>query len=266
MVEYHDQDFDWNTHAERVKPICDKLLIQRSAGGSPESESWSAFYEAHKSFKFFKPKRYLPKAFPTLVELSNQPKLQHGKSLLEIGCGYGSAAFPIIAALEGLAFHGIDVSARAVKGFEDKVKEMGLNRHRASAAVCNVADCRLPVEDATYDYVLLCFTLSAIAPERHKWVMAEARRVLKTGGVLMFRDYGLYDFVQLRCTKRVGLYQYLKKDGVQCFFFPLEYLTCLASEAGFEIQSQKYCTVKNVNRKTGEELHRVFVNAEYIKT
>ena len=267
MVEYHDYDFDWYSHAARVKPLCEAVPIMSPADqqGSDESSTWDAFYTAHKTFKFFKPKRYLPKAFSTLVRLNKNPELQRSKSMLEIGCGYGSAAFPILATLKDISFSGVDVSERAVDGFKDKAAALDLEPDVIGAKVCNVAQERIPYEDASFDMVLLCFTLSAIAPERHKWVVQEACRLLAPGGVLLFRDYGLYDFVQLRCTQRLGLNHYIKSDGVQCYFFSLAYLSALLHDVGLTQQNQKYCTVRNVNRKTGEQLHRVFINAEYVK-
>ena len=96
--------------------------------------------------------------------------------------------------------------------------------------------------------------------------MAEAARVLKPGGQILFRDYGLYDLVQTRCKKRVGKRDYVKEDGLRCCFFSLEdVVTLMADAGGLRKVECGYCTVRNVNRKTKAAMDRVWVSGVFQK-
>lgn len=54
------------------------------------NSNWERFHKAHSSAKFFKERRYLPLAFPDLVD--GQPKLH----IVELGAGAGAAVMPIL--------------------------------------------------------------------------------------------------------------------------------------------------------------------------
>lgn len=48
--------------------------------------------------------------------------------------------------------------------------------------------------------------------------------VLKPGGLVLFRDYGLYDMTMLRFLphQRVGFREYMRSDGTLSYFFTLD--------------------------------------------
>lgn len=81
----------------------------------------------------------------------------------------------------------------------------------------------------------------------------------------MFRDYGLYDMVQSRCKVRLKERLYLKNDGVMVFFFSKEQTKEIFTTAGFEVLELKYATVRCQNRKTKQNMDRVFINATFRK-
>lgn len=94
------------------------------------------------------------------------------------------------------------------------------------AFVCDVAEVDIPTEeipDASIDIITLIFVLSAIPPEKHANVLRRLLRVLKPGGKILFRDYGLYDLTQMRFfakkTSKLSENLYKRGDGTLTFFF-----------------------------------------------
>lgn len=95
----------------------------------------------------------------------------------------------------------------------------------------------------------------------------ECFSVLKRGGMLFFRDYGLYDMTMLRFQpeKRVGFREYVRNDGTRSYFFSLDVLRDLFLGAGFIELELDYCCIKSVNRRKGKCMHRVWVHGKFQK-
>lgn len=139
--------------------------------------------------------------------------------------------------------------------------------------VCSTVDAearfnRIPAvitAGSSMDAVLMTFVLSALQPTDHLLAIKHALRQLKPGGVLCFRDYGLYDLAQVRAPpgSRLGQQLYVRGDGTLTYYFEINEVRTMLVEAGFEAGSIdiRYCTVENVNRKTGLVMKRVWVNA-----
>ncbi|KAJ0853457.1 putative tRNA(Thr) (cytosine(32)-N(3))-methyltransferase [Helianthus annuus] len=79
------------------------------------------------------------------------------------------------------------------------------------------------------------FTLSAVPLHRMSAVVAECFSVLKPGGLLFFRDYGLYDMTMLRfeADQKVGFREYKRSDDTRSYFFSLDIARDLFIGAGF---------------------------------
>ncbi|KAG5152167.1 hypothetical protein JHK84_028639 [Glycine max] len=95
-AQYFCKDFDWEDLRAEIEanPSFAYHLESSSSSSSapPESDvqAWKQFHLRHASGKFFKERRYLLKEFPEL--LSCPPN----SMLLEVGCGNGSTALPIL--------------------------------------------------------------------------------------------------------------------------------------------------------------------------
>ena len=48
----------------------------------------------------------------------------------------------------------------------------------------------------------MIFILSAIHPEKHKIAILNLKTVIRQGGILFFRDFGMYDIGQIKNHKR----------------------------------------------------------------
>lgn len=67
------------------------------------------------------------------------------------------------------------------------------------------------------DIVSLIFVLSAILPARIPSVLRKLIKVLRPGGLLLFRDYGVYDTAMIRFNPGSKLDDrlYVRQDGTR---------------------------------------------------
>lgn len=112
--EYHSKDFEWEElrneiendpslsyHLQQSTVIeseseseseCEASQSQQQQQDSDsdsdsDSVAWNNFHTTHSTAKFYKERRYLFKEFPDLASFS---------LFLEVGCGNGSTALPIL--------------------------------------------------------------------------------------------------------------------------------------------------------------------------
>lgn len=96
-------------------------------------------------------------------------------------------------------------------------------------------------------------------------VISKLHRMLKPNGRVLIRDYGLYDLSMIRSQKCLAPEHssYYREDGTLVTFFSIAQLQALFSL--FIAEETKYCTVKSVNRKTQQHLHRVWIHGQFRK-
>ncbi|XP_014447581.1 methyltransferase-like protein 8 isoform X2 [Tupaia chinensis] len=143
--------------------------------------------------------------------------------ILEVGCGAGNSVFPILNTLKNFPesfLYCCDFASGAV----ELVKSHSSYRAgQCSAFVHDVCDegSPYPFPDGILDVVLLVFVLSAIHPDRMQGVINRLSKLLRPGGMLLFRDYGRYDKTQLRFKKGHCLSEnfYVRGDGTRAYFF-----------------------------------------------
>ena len=216
-MEYHQHDFEWQEHADRVLEEYKDTISENpnldeeeklNVLGKEARGHWELFHTKHGG-KSYKDRRYLNKAFPILNE--------KGKSLLELGCGYGSSLLPLIESNEQLMGIGCDFSKSAIATFTERIIEKKVN-DRCLAFECDIVHEDFNVEPSSIDIVLLVFCFSAIPPSAWDTVVEKINKVLKPGGVVCFRDYGLYDMTMLRSKNRLIKDVYARPDGTLAAF------------------------------------------------
>ena len=138
------------------------------------------------------------------------------------------------------------------------------------AGVCDlVNDAAIPFEPHTAHFAQLIFVLSAIAPQHHLSVLEKIGKHLRPGAVLYFRDYGRYDLAQLRFSKsgksKISDNFYARIDKTRAYYFTTEQVFELFLRAGFDQVENKYFCRVVVNRKDNKTMHRVWVQARFVK-
>ena len=122
--------------------------------------------------------------------------------------------------------------------------------------------------------VVMVFVLSAVTPPRVDRFLEQVYQTTSPGGLVCFRDYDLYDMPMLRfdndanvaCSTDISEDKvFVRGEGTIARFFSTETTKQLFELAGFETIECRYCTVFNNNRKTGQQLKRVFVHGVFKK-
>eukprot|EP00249_Psilotum_nudum_P011386 c23142_g1_i1 orf=30-1268(+) len=115
--------------------------------------------------------------------------------------------------------------------------------------------------------VMMVFTLSSIPPERMHHVIKECYAVLEPGGLLLFRDYGLYDMTMLRfpVAQRIGKFLFQRNDGTLSYYFSPEVLRDMFTNEGFLEEEIQLCCVNLMNRKKCLPMKRVWIHAKFSK-
>ncbi|XP_023767740.1 uncharacterized protein LOC111916326 [Lactuca sativa] len=301
---YHSKDFDWEELRQRIEndPTLHYHFLpftnQSLSSSALDSQSWNHFHARHSTGKFFKERRYLLKEFPELDSCGEHSKV------LEAGCGNGSTALPILRGKENIIVFACDCSTEALERATEIIyaSNLVLAKSRFRPFCCDFSTSPFPkwlicdscretslIKDfdddkrdlsdiissskesecciGGVDYVTLIFTLSAVPVDRMPMAISECFSVLKPGGLLFFRDYGLYDMTMLRfeADQRVGFREYKRSDGTRSYFFSLNTARDLFLAAGFIEVELEYCCVKSVNRRKQKTMHRVWVHGKFQK-
>lgn len=268
MAKYYDQDFDWADHAllmeskgvPHLPPIVSDSEVALS-GDEVQDENWNDFYSNHDEGLIYKPRRYL---IPEFAEYLSNESLN---CIVEVGCGYGCTCFPIISVYKG-KYVATDCSQKAIDIFDRKVRDKGA-QEQITTAVWNIEDSPIASLRSYPAKLVLCiFSLSAVNPDKHIQCLQNMRDVLnaETGDAfILFRDYGMHDMTMFRHRIRLRPDTYMRQDRTLCHYFTLDYLRYLAESVNLEVRELRYATVINRNRKTAEEMRRVFVHAVLCK-
>ena len=144
---------------------------------------------------FYKDRNWTTREFEELLDLQSDGSGEP-KKILEVGCGVGNLIFPLLEnPATNLYVYACDFSQRAVDFVKANEK---YDPSRVTAFQCDITDGQQlldNVPEESLDIITMIFVLSAIHPEKFDVVVKNLHRLLKPGGVLLFRDYGRYDMV-----------------------------------------------------------------------
>ncbi|KAM9403969.1 tRNA N(3)-cytidine methyltransferase METTL6 [Salvelinus alpinus] len=224
-------------------------------------KNWDLFYKRNTT-NFFKDRHWTTREFEELkvcLEFEAQKLV-----LLEAGCGVGNCIFPLLEEDLNIFVYACDFSPRAV----EFVKQHSLYcAERCSAFQCDLTkdDLRGNIPVGCVDVATLIFVLSAIHPDKMQQALDNIYRVLKPGGIILFRDYGLYDHAMMRfkAGNKLGENFYVRQDGTRSYFFSKELLADLFRGAGFESVTNEYVLRETVNKKEGLCVPRVFLQSKF---
>ncbi|XP_062393635.1 tRNA N(3)-methylcytidine methyltransferase METTL6 [Sardina pilchardus] len=242
----------------------DRVLVSEFKQQKLEKDAqknWDLFYKRNTT-NFFKDRHWTTREFEELKacrEFESQKLV-----LLEAGCGVGNCIFPLLEEDLNIFVYGCDFSPRAV----EFVKQNSLySPERCLAFQCDLTkdDLQDNISAESVDAATLIFVLSAIHPDKMQQALMNLYRVLKPGGVVLFRDYGLHDHAMLRFKSgnKLGENFYVRQDGTRSYFFSKEMLTKLFHDAGFETVVNEYVLRETVNKKEGLCVPRVFLQSKF---
>ncbi|TYZ57359.1 hypothetical protein PybrP1_012959 [[Pythium] brassicae (nom. inval.)] len=275
-VQLHSHDFEWEDLArvcreqvgererERDEAEADDDADQQQQQQQQQQlaqvakDKWEVFHQLNNG-KAYKSRNYLVKEFPELLTMEKD-EIQ----LLELGCGYGSAVFPILDECPNVRAQVCDFSAHAIRVLQQNPR---FDPRRCRAFVCDVARDELSgVAPGSVDIALLVFVLSALPPASVAPTLRKVFTALRPGGLVCFRDYGLYDLAMRRNAKRLSPSLYYRSDGTLAYFFSKADLAAyFERQCGFRALESEYCTVRLTNRKKGVSMDRVWLHAKFQK-
>ena len=115
------------------------------------------------------------------------------------------------------------------------------------------------------DICVCIFVLSALKPSAWTQAANNIKRILRPGGIVVFRDYGRYDLAQLRFKggRLIDDNFYIRGDGTQVYFFTQEDVNQLF--IGFEMIQNVVDRRLLVNRSRQLKMYRVWIQAKFRK-
>lgn len=246
---------------------------------------WDLFYKRNEN-RFFKDRHWTTREFSELLageesagsgsattpheESPNNEQsisVTDGKKLLEIGCGVGNLIFPLIEdGHRDYFIFACDLSPRAV----ELVQKHNLYDERyMKTFACDITTEQVfeMLADGSLDIVTLIFVLSAIHPDKFLQTVSNIYRLLKPGGVVLFRDYGLYDMAQLRFKPghKIAENFYMRQDGTRSYYFAEKEVSELFRQAGFTVLVNSYIHRRTINPKENIDVPRIFVQGKFRK-
>lgn len=231
---------------------------------------WDLFYKRNET-RFFKDRHWTTREFQELLADSQNSEPGERRTLLEVGCGVGNLVFPLLEEqikeeCSGFYFYACDFSPRAV----DFVRSNLLyDEKHIKAFQCDITTQQVHehIDPGSLDVCTMIFVLSAIHPDKFKDVVQNLWKVLKPGGLLLFRDYGLYDMAQLRFKPghKIAENLYMRQDGTRSYYFSEQELAELLTSNGFEVLSNNYVHRRTLNLKEGIDVPRIFLQGKFRK-
>jgi len=221
---------------------------------------WDIFYK-NNGANFFKDRNWLEAEFTSLTQSAAGDTKEF--RLLEVGCGVGNTAFPLLDKFQNLVVAATDFSPRAVDLVIKRAQDHGYDR------MCKafVSDLSKPqaltthVDANSFNFVTAIFVLSALSPDTFPTAIENIKSTLLPDGIVFFRDYAVNDHAMLRFKKGKCIQErfYMRQDGTRAYFFTLDELSELVTQAGGKVIKLEYILRKTINKAENVNVPRVFV-------
>ncbi|DAZ99294.1 TPA: hypothetical protein N0F65_005462 [Lagenidium giganteum] len=239
------------------------------------AKNWDVFYKRNTT-NFYKDRHYLHLVFPDLNAQEARPRHRieltgddpsKPKTLLEVGCGVGNAALPLLEINPALNIVAIDFADTAIALLK---KQPLYDEARVAASVCDITKDELPltaVANGGVDFALFLFCLSALHPDKMRAAVQKVAAAVRPGGKVFFRDYGRYDQAQLRFKSGHKLQEnfYVRQGNTRAYYFTIEEVAEIFEGAGLVCLENEYIRRQYVNRQQNIVRFRVWVHAIFQK-
>ena len=192
---------------------------------------------------------------------------------LEVGCGVGNTAFPLLALDETATVYCCDFSKRAVdlvRARRDALPTRA-QRDRIVPFVCDITNepLSLTVPAGSVDVCTMVFVLSAVSPEKMHDAVRNVSSVMRPGAEarVLIRDYASGDLAQERFAAKQGQKLaenfYVRGDGTRAFYFSPTHLKALFADAGMELEALDVYERAITNRGQNVKMDRRWVQASF---
>ncbi|XP_043847885.1 mRNA N(3)-methylcytidine methyltransferase METTL8 isoform X2 [Dromiciops gliroides] len=239
---------------------------------SQASKYWNDFYKIHKN-KFFKDRNWLLREFPEILPVGLQTKEEKGKM-----------SWDHVKTNDTDSFSNIDCLAM-LKGVESGKKDSGADFTYSQSEIRSgnnqypekkrgepVETDLFPGSHAAFRILEVgCGAGNSVFPIlnalKMQGVVNRLSKLLKPGGMLLFRDHGRYDLTQLRFKKGCCLSEnfYVRGDGTRAYFFTEGEVHNMFHQAGLDEKQNLVDRRLQVNRKEKVKMHRVWVQGKFQK-
>jgi len=118
---------------------------------------------------------------------------------------------------------------------------------------------------------MIIFVLSAVSPEKMSSLINKLAKLLKVGGSILFRDYAEEDMAHIRFQKqkpknnKLGENFFVRHDGTRSYFFSIEFIAELMTNAGLVAESNNYMNKEVTNAKMNIVMQRRFIQGKFTK-
>ena len=192
---------------------------------------------------------------------------------LEVGCGVGNTAFPLLALDDTAVVYCCDFSKRAVdlvRARRDALPTRA-QRDRIVPFVCDITNEPLTdvVPIGSVDVCTMVFVLSAVSPEKMRDAVRNVSSVMRPGAEarVLIRDYASGDLAQERFAAKAGQKLaenfYVRGDGTRAFYFSPETLKALFAGAGMALERLDVHQRAITNRGQNVKMDRRWVQASF---
>lgn len=254
--------------------------FQRQKFDREAKRNWDLFYKRNGN-RFFKNRYWTRQEFRELFDSDGCS--EECKYLLEIGCGCGDFVLPLLEhndscfptqsmTTKNLFIYCCDISDKAIEILQKHPIYQSNSPHKIKAFTLdisspNVEHISSQLDDNLMDIVSLIFVLSTLEPSKLSTAIENIYRILKPGGLVLFRDYAIYDKAMLRFSDKSKICDqfYVRQDGTRAHFFIKEQLEESFRLCNFKTQSIEYVKRETINNATKDKFTRIFLQAKFTK-
>lgn len=251
--------------------------FQRQKLDKESKKNWDLFYKRNGD-RFFKNRYWTRNEFNELYEVPSENSVRY---LLEVGCVCGDFVLPFLEENQppnscdnrlkpvGLFIYCCDISDQAINILKQNAIYEKNHPNRIKAFVADLTDDKLDLmkelDGKQMDLVSSIFVLSAVDPRNTREFVKNIFEALKPGGLVLFRDYAIYDKAMLRFNENSKICDqfYVRQDGTRAYFFSREQLGDLFESCGFKIESIEYIRRETTNNASKETFSRIFLQAKF---
>lgn len=253
--------------------------FQRMKLDKDAKKNWDLFYKRNGD-RFFRNRYWTKHEFAELFHPSQTT--DRPIYLLEVGCGCGDFVLPLLESAEksdatdvrvpeNLYIYCCDISEQAINLLKTNPMYQRHHPTKISAFTADISkrtDLELHCDNNHADIVSLVFVLSSLDPRSIDTAISNIYRVLKPSGLVLFRDYAIYDKAMLRFNEKSKICDkfYVRQDGTRVYFFSKSELIDLFQRYNFVVESIEHVHRETINNSSGDKFSRIFLQAKFRKT